>query len=78
MLLRSAYDTLEDNLSRKERHPLFTNFTSRFSATLDYILVDDSNVKVTKVLEVPDKVEPMPNKAYPSDHVRLEAVLEIL
>ena len=60
--------------------PQFTNYTSTFKDTLDYILYSSDSLVPVATLELPDvseargrEVEGLPNEQWPSDHVALMA-----
>ncbi|GFR85313.1 2',5'-phosphodiesterase 12 [Elysia marginata] len=56
--------------------PAYTNYTSGFQATLDYIFIDDDRLEVTKIVPLPSDEEvkaniAIPSQVFPSDHLAL-------
>jgi mRNA deadenylase 3'-5' endonuclease subunit Ccr4 len=82
--LTSAYSFYNQAKSSSAAHPSYTNYTRDFKATLDYIFFSQDNIRVLSLLEVPDiskgdsVVTSLPNAEYPSDHLRIEAVLQFI
>ena len=79
-------------LTNYYKHPEFTNWSTNFAFTLDYIFYKESDKRVhlESILEIPSmqmiregnedenvKCE-LPNNSMPSDHFRIEAVFNIL
>ena len=69
------------NYKKKNKYPKYTNFTEKFSGTLDYIFysVDKKkNIEIEKILEIPNEeiLEGFcPNENIPSDHLPIMACL---
>lgn len=61
------------------QEPLYTNFTTNFKGTLDYIWYTPGRLRVLAVTNIPDPtniyesggVGCLPNAIYPSDHILL-------
>ena len=58
-------------------HPDFTNISNEFKGNLDYIFYSNE-LEVTELLEIPNDDEAIlahniPNKNYPSDHLKIAA-----
>ena len=56
--------------------PSYTNYTSGFQATLDYIFIDNDLLEVAKVVPLPTDEEvkaniAIPSRVFPSDHLAL-------
>ena len=65
-----------------ETYPAWTQYNQDFKITTDHLFVN-RRVAVKKVLSLPEESElteetALPNSKYPSDHLRLEAVIQIL
>ena len=87
--LKSAYDNYRNEIKGEKygflrNHPKYTNYTSKFIDTIDYIFYSKNLVKL-KILKIPevekdrkDKKEDLflPNNNYPSDHLKLVANFE--
>ena len=69
-------------------HPSYSNYTQKWHGLIDWILFSQENLKLISILEIPSKEElcseedkpesvDLPNKIYPSDHLRMEAVFEL-
>lgn len=84
--LRSAYDSYklgslmdqEQAEAANNHHPDFTTYTQEFIGTLDYIFYSTKHFQVSQVLNVPNhdpeiKSAKLPNKVYPSDHLKIAA-----
>ena len=89
-------DNLSDNqkwaLAHYYKHPEFTNWSTHFAFTLDYIYfrAGDKRVHLESILEMPtmDDINEgikypsifndLPNNTMPSDHFRIEAVFNII
>lgn len=58
----------------KGQEPLFTNYTTNFQGTLDYIWFSPNRLRITSFVDLPDEREisdfhcAMPNAIHPSDH----------
>lgn len=68
---KSAYEIL----------PKYTNFTVLFSACIDYIFYQSTNLSVIQSIPLPTEAElktfqAIPSVVYPSDHVALIADLK--
>ena len=66
-----------------ETMPAYTNYTVNFKGTLDHIFYSKDKLEVTHLLGMPDdrivaKERGLPSTAFPSDHLRIEAVFKIL
>eukprot|EP00347_Sterkiella_histriomuscorum_P013489 403364523 len=71
----------QDYNCRVKGHPLHTNFTSKYQDHFDYIF-HTNDMSVESLLEVPTldvltKETALPNKMFPSDHLRMEAILSM-
>lgn len=60
--------------------PKFTNYTQDFHGTLDHILYNSDRLEATLLLEIPEindvrREIGLPSTLYPSDHIRIEAIL---
>lgn len=59
------------------QEPLFTNYTTNFQGTLDYIWFSPSRLRLLSFVDIPDENElvcfqgALPNAIYPSDHFYL-------
>lgn len=83
--LRSAYDNykilIDDKKKGKdysENHPDFTTYSNEVVATLDYIIYTEDKLEMVEVLKVPTndeviKKDKLPNKNFPSDHLKIGA-----
>ena len=65
-----------------ETFPKFTNYTENFKGTLDHIFYNKDRLEVTHLLETPEELQlvrekGLPSTLYPSDHVRIEAILRL-
>jgi len=85
--LRSAYDSYkcenENEFDYIKNHPDFTNFTLEFKGNLDYIIYSKEYFKLKELLKIPtdDSIinkSTLPNKYYPSDHLKIAARFELL
>jgi mRNA deadenylase 3'-5' endonuclease subunit Ccr4 len=81
--VKSSYATIDDGTE-----PDFTNYAltkdheEPFIDTLDYIFISPNNIKVSDVLQIPNRIDangPFPNLdlQQPSDHIMIAANLEI-
>ena len=78
--IRSSYE----NYNRKvianfsdiiNNHPEYTNWTSNFKGTIDYILYSSSSLDIYKIAKIPQNNGGfLPNEFFPSDHMKLMAV----
>ena len=80
--LRSAYEQYNEQVDEDIKtskfcflrtHPLFTNYTPDFAGTIDYIFYS-KHFMINKILKIPEEKEikdSLPNKMFPSDHLRL-------
>ena len=70
----SAYANYEDG-----EHPRFSSYKYDGQKMIDHIFITN-HFKVSSLLSMPLKgLKPaLPNSNYPSDHVRIEAVLEFI
>ena len=62
--------------------PKFTNYTENFKGTLDHIFYNKDRLEVTHLLEIPDvsqagRDKGLPSLLFPSDHVRIESILQL-
>ena len=64
--------------------PAFTNYTNHFHGTLDHLFYNKDQLKLTHLLEMPDQRAVMqekrglPSSLFSSDHLRIEAVFELI
>ncbi len=78
------------NIDMKVRgYPPYSNFTPDFKSFIDYIFYHGERMKLLKVLKIPPqhmleyngekggKGYGLPNDIFPSDHVRMEAVIQM-
>ena len=69
----------DQTLSRAETMPKYTNYKVSFQGTLDHIFYNTNQMKVVELLEVPQMLQIVREKAIPStlfssDHVRIETI----
>ena len=86
--LSSAYecyklDRIIEQPDYSRNHPEFTHLTHKFRTMLDYLIYCRESFDVTQVLEVPinDKeviASRLPNRVYPSDHLKIAARFKII
>jgi mRNA deadenylase, exonuclease subunit and related nucleases len=79
----NVYELYGDSTGNKERKfPKYTNYNRNFKDVLDHILYTKKAVIPKKLLKIPDEKEigtsAVPNRRYPSDHLPIMAVFEIL
>lgn len=58
--------------------PEYTTYTTEKPKTIDHIMFTPNDFEVVSLLEMPKKYDVrdgLPNKAFPSDHLRIETVL---
>lgn len=64
-----------------DNHPDFTNYTDKFKDTLDYIFYTSNNLRLLRIVKLPDAKlideDCLPNSIYPSDHLVLYSEFEI-
>ena len=75
----SVYNAYQEGETREESNPEWTNYTRKFKGTIDHILVNQK-VTVHQLLNLPaieDIIdeEALPSSKFPSDHVRISAIL---
>lgn len=63
--------------------PKYTNYTEDFKGCLDYIFIEKSKLRVSKIVPVPTETElqqykGLPNEYFPSDHLALVVDLEFI
>jgi CCR4-NOT transcription complex subunit 6 len=70
-------------------HPNYSNYTKNWKGYIDWILYTPKTVKLLKILKIPStkllsldgeslQDLDLPNRLYPSDHLRIEAVFEFI
>jgi mRNA deadenylase 3'-5' endonuclease subunit Ccr4 len=79
--LDSVYNQYQEGSSREARNPKWTNYTVGFKGTIDHIFVSP-NVTINKILDIPTDKElqsevALPNSKFPSDHIRIAAILQL-
>ena len=60
------------------KYPDFTVYTKRFKEVIDHIFYTKKHFDVVSLLELPssdDCEDLLPNRHFPSDHLRIEAIL---
>ena len=72
----------DETLRRDETMPTFTNYKTPFWGTLDHFFYNSDCFDVLQLLETPQlhtiaRERTLPSTQYPSDHVRIEAVLQL-
>lgn len=72
----------DETLNREQTMPVFTNYKTPFYGTLDHIFYNTDCFDVVKLLETPQletiaREKTLPSTQYPSDHVRIEAILQL-
>lgn len=76
---KGTFESSYQNYSH-EGHPPFTSYSKDHHICIDYIMFSKGSFKVNSVLQMPqnesDLSPSIPNKWYPSDHLRIEAVIE--
>jgi len=88
--LKSAYrnyrnpgsDGENEHLTTLEKHPEFTIYHSYYCENIDYIMSNE-HLRELSILEMPERIDvntewALPNRNYPSDHLRIETFLEIV
>jgi len=64
----------------KREFPFYTNYTSKFKDTLDYLFYNKKKLVPLQLLAIPEeemgKNYEMPNERFPSDHVPVMAFFE--
>ena len=63
--------------------PKYTNYTANFQGTLDHLFFNTDRLTVTHLLDIPDEREvkretAIPSTLFPSDHLRIEAVFQLI
>jgi len=81
--LGSAYKYYGKSLEDSSRsHPDYTNYTSDFKGTIDYILYSKSTLIPRRLLKLPQNGDitekSLPNGQYPSDHLPIMSEFEII
>lgn len=95
--LQSAYSSMpidsntalgqqqESAMDPRYREPRFTNCTTEYKGTLDYILYSSESLHPVSLLELPTgkdcqvmEKSGLPNPRYPSDHICLQAEFELI
>jgi len=78
---KNVYQSYQEN-SEELTYPKYTNYTGKFKDTIDHILYTQANLKVKKMLKIPTEAvincQCLPNQRFPSDHLPIMAVFEIL
>ena len=86
---KSSIEKVHGNIS-SSYHSEFSNFSYKFKGWLDYIFYSPENMKLLQTLEVPKENElrddtcealgftDLPNRIFPSDHLRIESIFELM
>jgi len=63
-------------------YPEYTYYSNNSASVIDHIMHSKNNVKVKALLRIPEPSEfgyqSLPNQEYPSDHLPVAAIVEIL
>lgn len=77
--LKSAYDGYKkEKTTYSESHPDFTTYTNEVIGNYDYIIYTEDSLRLVELLKVPTenegiKKDKLPNKDFPSDHLKIGA-----
>lgn len=80
--LQSVYDQYNKNTASRyfflRNHPEYTNFTEKFVDTIDYIFYSKNlkRIKIGNFPNIKNKDDYLPNKNFPSDHLKLVAIFQ--
>jgi len=69
-------------------HPEYTNYTRQWQGCIDWIMYSSQSLNLISILKIPPieelsaedmetEILDLPNKLYPSDHLRIEAVFQV-
>ena len=78
--MKGQFKSAYQNYDGKGGHQAYTAYSEDSKRCIDYIMYS-GGFKVISLLEMPTNLEDLhpsiPNKHFPSDHMRIEAVFEI-